>query len=99
MPATIYFILYNTMMDLTELKKDHRTSYLAASLEKLVREEAEVREMLAGDDTLHELAAKELKFIQEEREKIEKQIEDILSKPARAGGDKEAEEFPNEIVL
>jgi len=87
------------MMDLTELKKDHRTSYLAASLEKLVREEAEVREMLAGDDTLHELAAKELKFIQEEREKIEKQIEDILSKPARAGGDKEAEEFPNEIVL
>ncbi|MEK9182777.1 MAG: PCRF domain-containing protein [Patescibacteria group bacterium] len=89
-------------LDLAELKKDHRTNFLALELEKLLREEAEVREMLAppgevagraGDDTLHELAAKELKFIQEKREKIEKQIEDILNK------DKEAEEFPNEIVL
>ncbi len=84
-------------MDLDELKKNHNTSYLASSLEKLAREEAEVREMLAGDDSLHEMAAKELKFIQEERERLEKQIQDILDK------DKEAEdklnESPNEIVL
>src|SRR3990167_5985678 len=80
-------------MNLDELKKDHRTSYLATELEKLFREEAEVREMLAGDETLHELAAKELKSIQEEKERIEKQIQDILDK------DKEIEEFPNEIVL
>src|SRR3989344_54982 len=81
------------MLNLDELKKDHRTSYLATELEKLFREEAEVREMLAGDETLHELAAKELKSIQEEKERIEKQIQDILDK------DKEIEEFPNEIVL
>ena len=71
-------------------------------LQKLLREEAEVREMLApprevagraGDDTLHELAAKELKFIQEERERIEKQVQDILDK------DKEEAEITNEIVL
>ncbi len=80
-------------MDIEELKKNHNTSYLASILEKLFREEAEVREMLASDDTLHEMAAKELKFIQEERERIEKQVRDILDK------DKEAEEFPNEIVL
>ncbi len=80
-------------MDLNELKKDHRTNYLAEMLEKLLREEAEVREMLAGDETLHEMAAKELKIIQEEKERIEKQVEDILKK------DKEEEEFPNEIVL
>jgi len=80
-------------MDLEELKKNHNTSYLASILEKLSREEAEVREMLASDDSLHEMAAKELKFIQEERERIEKQVQDILDK------DKEAEEFPNEIVL
>ncbi len=42
---------------------------------------------------LHELAAKELFSIQEERTRTEKQIQDILDK------DKEAEEFPNEIVL
>ncbi len=80
-------------LDLEELKKDHRTSYFASVLEKLAREEAEVREMLAGDDSLHEMAAKELKFIQEEKERIEKQVQDILDK------DKEEEEFPNEIVL
>lgn len=80
-------------LDLEELKKNHNTSYLADMLEKLLREEAEVREMLASDDTLHELAAKELKFIQEERERIEKQVQDILDK------EKVEEEITNEIVL
>ncbi|OGI58178.1 peptide chain release factor 1 [Candidatus Nomurabacteria bacterium RIFCSPHIGHO2_02_FULL_37_45] len=80
-------------MDIDELKKDHRTNYLATMLEKLLREEVEVREMLAGDDTLHELAAKELKTIQEEKERLEAQVQEILDK------DKEEEEFPNEIVL
>jgi len=80
-------------MNLEEIKKDYRTSYLASSLEKLLREEVEVREMLSGDDTLYDMAAKELKLIQEERGRIEKQIQDILDK------DKEEEEQANEIVL
>ncbi|MCE9549346.1 PCRF domain-containing protein [Candidatus Nomurabacteria bacterium] len=80
-------------LNLDELKKDHRTSYLASILERLARQEAEVREMLAGDDSLHEMAAAELKSLQEEKEGVSKQIEDILAK------DKEEEEFPNEIVL
>jgi peptide chain release factor 1 len=80
-------------LNLEELKKDHNTSYLAGILERLNREEAEVREMLASDDSLHEMAAKELKTLQEERERVEKQVQDILDK------DKDAEEFPNEIVL
>ena len=80
-------------LNLEELKKDHRTSYLAGMLEKLLREEAEVREMLDSDETLHEMAAKELKFLQEQKEGIEKQIKEILDR------DKEEEELPNEIVL
>src|SRR3989344_198302 len=80
-------------MNLEELKKDHRTSYLASNLEQLLRKEAEVREMLASDETLHDLAASELKEIQEQKEGLEKQLQDILDK------DKEEEEFPNEIVL
>ncbi len=80
-------------LDLEELKKNHNTNYLATSLEKILREEAEVRTMLDSDETLHELAGKELQTIQEERERLEKQIQDILNK------EKEAEEFPNEIVL
>jgi len=90
------------MLDLDEIKKDHRTSYLAEMLEKLLREEVEVREMLAppgevmgraGDDALHELAAKELKFIQEERKRLEKQVQEILDK------DKKEEKDTNEVVL
>ncbi len=80
-------------LDLEELKNNHSTNYLAEMLEKLLREEAEVREMLASDDTLHEMAAKELKFIQEERERIEKQAQDILDK------DKVEAEITNEIVI
>ncbi len=80
-------------LNLEELKKNHQTSYLAGILERLNREEEEVREMLAGDDTLHEMAQTELESIQEQRDATEKQIQDILDK------EKEAEEFPNEIVL
>src|SRR3972149_5991869 len=80
-------------MNIEELKKDHRTSYLADMLERLMRKESEIREMLAGDETLHDLAAEELKGIQEERESLEKQIEEILKK------DKAEEEMTNEIVL
>lgn len=81
-------------MDLSELKKDHRTSYLAETLERILREEAEVREMLSGDETLHEMAVKELSEIHDRKQAIEKQIEDILGKDkeSRLGG-------TNEIVL
>ncbi len=79
--------------DIEELKKNHNTSYLASVLERLNREESEVREMLDSDETLHELAKEELNRIQTERENTEKQIEDILKK------EEEADEFPNEIVL
>ncbi len=80
-------------MNLEDLKKNNQTSYLADMLENLNRKEAEVREMLDSDETLHELATEELKSLQEERKNIETQIEDILAK------EREAEEFPNEIVL
>ena len=79
--------------DLDELKKNHNTSYLASILERLDREETQVREMMGGDDDLHEMAAAELKSIQEQREITEKQIQNILDK------DKEEEEMANEIVL
>ena len=70
-------------LDIEELKKSHRTSYLAGLLEGLNREEAEVREMLDSDDTLHEMAQTELKGIQERRDGIEKQIQEILDKIGR----------------
>lgn len=80
-------------MNLEELKKNHQTSYLAEMLEKLLRAEAEVRQMMEGDDDLHELATKELDEILVQKKALEEQIQNILDK------EKEQDEFPNEIVL
>ncbi len=79
--------------DLEELKKSHKTSFLAEGLERLAREEAQVREMLDSDATLHDMAQEELKNITIQKEALEEQIEAILA------AEKEEEEFPNEIVL
>ncbi len=78
---------------LPELKKDHKTSYLAESYEKLLREEEVVREMLAADGDLHEMAVKELELIQEQKHGIESEVAKIED------SEKEEEQFPNEIVL
>jgi len=80
-------------MNLEELKKNHKTSYLAGVLERLNNEEKEILEMLVKDNSLKEMANSELKSIQEQREATEKQIQDILDK------EEEEEEFPNEIIL
>lgn len=80
-------------MDINELKKNHQTSYLAEMLEKLLRAEVEVREMLDSDESLHELATKELDEILIQKKALEEQIQNILDK------EREEEEFPNEIVL
>ena len=80
-------------LNLEELKKDHKTSYLAGVLESLERQEKELKEMIETDESLKELGEAELKTIQEQKDAIEKQIQDILDK------DKQEEEFPNEIVL
>ena len=76
-----------------ELKKDHKTAYLAESYEKLCREEGVVREMLGEDSDLHEMAVKELEIIETQKHTIESQIESIEA------ADKEIEQFPNEVVL
>ncbi len=81
------------MLNLEELKKNHKTNYLAEMLEKLLREEREVREMLSGDDQLVEMANKELKSIEVQKKDLEKQVQDILDK------DVEEEEMANEVVL
>ncbi len=79
-------------MDIEELKKNHKTAYLADMISKLQADKAELEHMLA-DSELKDMAEKELASLEEQRWALEKQIEDILAK------EKEEEEFPNEIVL
>ena len=81
------------MLNLEELKKNHKTNYLAGVLEHLINEEKEVREMVIKDDSLFEMVESEVKVLDEKIKEIEKQIEDILEK------DKIEDESPNEIVL
>lgn len=78
---------------LSELKKDHKTSYFAETYEKLLREEEQVRELLAGDSSLHEMAVKELEQIEVQKHGIEEQLKAIEE------SEKEEEQFPNEIIL
>ncbi|MFA6274287.1 MAG: PCRF domain-containing protein [Candidatus Paceibacterota bacterium] len=79
-------------MNLDELKKNYKTSYLAGVLEGFIKQEEELKEMMS-DESLKEMAENELKTILEQKEHTEKQIEDILEK------EKEEDEIANEIVL
>jgi peptide chain release factor 1 len=86
--------MYMNLIDkLPELKKDHKTAYLATEYEKLLRAEEEVRELLAGDSSLHEMAVKELEQIETQKHGIEEQLSAIEK------ADQEIEQFPNEVVL
>lgn len=81
------------MINLEELKKNYKTAHLADILERLDKQEKELNEMMKSDESLKEMAESELKFIREQRQGTEKEVEQILEK------EKEEEEFPNEIVL
>jgi len=79
--------------DITELKNNPRTAYIAAELERLKEREVEVRETASKDASLKELAEEELKEIQQQKEEIERQITELLK------AEEEEEQFPNEAIL
>lgn len=78
---------------LPELKKDHKTSYFAEAYENLLREEREVRDLLAADPSMAEMADTELANIEIQKKGIEDQLKAIEE------SDRQEEQFPNEIVL
>src|SRR3989344_5851411 len=80
-------------LDLIELKKNNKTSYLAGEYERLLVEEKKVNDMVAEDISLRDLADEELLNIKFQKEGIERQLEEIMK------NEKEEEEFPNEIIL
>lgn len=79
-------------MDIDELKKNHKTQYIAEEYERLLKQEEEVR-ALAEDASMAELAKDELLAIVVQKEALEAQIAAIEA------AEKEEEEFPNEIIL
>lgn len=79
-------------MDLEEYKSNPRTAYLAESLERLAKEEAELRDLLS-DSSMAVLAEKDIADIVEQKIELQKKMESLLTK------DEEDEVFPNELVL
>ncbi len=81
------------MDNLEELKKNPKTAYLASRYDELVKEEKEVLAMAESDESLRALATDDTKRIVDEKKAIEEQVKKIMA------GEKEEEEFPNELVL
>lgn len=80
-------------LNIEELKKDHKTAYLAEMYEKLCAEEKELETMIATDSTLAELGSADLESIKIQKAGIVSQIQTIQD------SEKIEEEFPNEIIL
>ncbi len=80
-------------MDLQKYKDNVKTSYLADHYQSLLREEENVKAMLAQDSSVAELANEELKNLENQKVALIAQMDEILKV------DEVEDEFPNEIVL
>ena len=80
-------------MDLDLLKKNPKTQYLVTQYEQLLKQEEDIRTLIASDDSMKELGEEDLAAISVQKQALEEQITAIET------AEKEEEEFPNEIVL
>lgn len=81
------------MADIEILKKNPKTTYLADMYIQLDKEEVDVMAMAGQDPAMAELAQGELATLKQQKADLMKQMDDILE------GEKEEEEFPNEVIL
>jgi peptide chain release factor 1 len=81
------------MPDIESLKQNPKTQYLATLYENLLTQESEVQNLIESDPSMTELARDELASIDTQKKSLEEQFESILA------GEKEEEEFPNEVIL
>ena len=80
-------------MDLTKYKENYKTSYLAETLDRLLKEEVEMKNLAASDPSMEDMAKEELANIDVQKDAILKQMDDILA------FDKVEEEYPSDLVL
>lgn len=80
------------MENLDELKQNHKTSYFAYEYERLLSQKKEVEEM-AADPSMADMAAEEMKVIEEQIKGIEDKLKEILK------ADEVADEYPSEIIM
>lgn len=80
-------------LDLEQLKKNPRTAFYAAELERLSRERRDIELTLAADSSLKEIAQDDLAQIAESEKALIEQIRQMTAE------EKAEDEFPNEIIL
>lgn len=79
-------------MDISEFKKNHKTSYLAEMYEKFLDEEKAL-EVMSKDLSMKELAEEDLANVRFQKDSLLKQMQEILK------AEDEEDKFPNELVL
>jgi peptide chain release factor 1 len=80
-------------MDREELKKNHRTMYLAQEYERLLGEEAHLNALIANDPAMGDLGQGELAVLHLQINALKTQMEGILE------SFKEEEESPKQVIL
>ncbi len=80
-------------LNISELKSNPKTSFLAGEFERLEKEEERVKDMARSDASMQELVEEELVDIKTQKDGVEKQLRSMVK------SEKEEEEFPNEIIL
>ncbi len=64
--------------EISKLKENQKTSYLAKSYEELEKKEADILSMIAKDEAIKDLAESEISEIKEQKANLEKQLENII---------------------
>ena len=80
-------------LNISELKNNPKTSFLAGELERLEKEEERIKDMARNDSSMKELVEEELVDIKTQKDGVKEQLFSIIE------AEKEEEEFPNEIIL
>jgi len=80
-------------MDLAKAKKNHKTAYLADMYEKLIKDEADLRALMAIDASMKEMGVEDLSHIEAQKKDIEAQVAAIEAQ------DIVEDEMPNELIM
>lgn len=80
-------------MDLQKYKENQKTNFLAGEVERLEKQEAELRLLIVEDANMRDLAQDEMAAIEKQKEALIAQMDGILESA------KEEEEFPNKVIL
>ncbi len=80
-------------LNIEELKKNHKTAFLAGELERLTKERDELLKLMEADDEMRELAEEDIGLAESRISETENQILKILKT------DEEEEKWPNELIL